>query len=92
MSGTYDLIYCENRDEYQDYQRRLLEAFPDCTFKDASDFVHADRFVIQRDIPVDDGYYEALIRQGITSSLSLQFALLEGNGLIGRILDKLEKE
>lgn len=92
MSETYDLIYCENQDEYLDYQRQLFEVFPDCVFKDASDCVHAHRFVIQRDVPIDDCYYETLIRRGITSSLSLQFALLEGNGIIGRILDKLESE
>lgn len=92
MCETYDLIYCEDRAEYQEYQRLLSEAFPDCTFEDGSDLVHPHRFVIKRDVAVDDAYYETLIRLGITASLNLQLKLMEGQGRIGRILDKLEAE
>lgn len=93
MSETYDLIYCENRGEYLDYQKRLKEIFPDCTFEDASDYVHTHRFVIKRDVPVDDEYYMGLIKAGIGGqSLTIQFALIEKQGTIMRVLDKLEAE
>lgn len=66
----YDSIYCTTYEA-----RKLLESYPDAVTKDASDFVHENRFTIELE-DTRKNYYKNLITSGVSdNSLSFQLAL-----------------
>jgi hypothetical protein len=69
----YDLIYCG-----KDVEEIIKKRFPNAVIKDASDYVHDERFSIEDEDLNEDEYYPFIIKEGIGGcSFNLQLMMLQ---------------
>jgi len=88
----YDLIYADKKAE-----EIIKKQFPNAKTKDASDYIHTERFEITMDGDMPDEYIEFMLRSGLFElSLNIGLALTginkKAKDRIMGIAGKLKKE
>ena len=66
----FDLIYCENHDNYKEIQSLIKNQFPNAVLDDGSDSIHENRFSVEMEIE-QEAWFTFVIEKG--------FALLSFN-------------
>lgn len=84
----YDLIYLDNRADYNRAQLELAEVFPDASFEDGSDFIHHDRFSVEIDVSTEN-YRLQIFDLGLAlHSLNFQLWIREEPAQVKDMIEK----
>ena len=76
----HELIYCDNRNEYQELQTLIQGQFPNAKFSDGSDDIHQYRFQVESETIEQDEFHKFAIQNKFAlSCFSFQLDMY-GNG------------
>lgn len=86
--SIYDLIYCEDQDEYRELQEMIVGRYPLALLEDARDFVHEFRFSVEDQSIEHDEWYTSLLEMGIPlQSLMFQMSIHENTDHIKELIE-----
>ena len=88
----YDIMYCSEREIYDEIMGIVKGAYPDATIEDASDEIHSYRFSVDTTDEVGiDEWLRFVMKEklaGISLHLEVQMRDAEGNKKIRSILEE----
>lgn len=88
----YELIYMEDREEYDDVRSAVEEAFPAATIRDASDDVHQFRIAVEADTDSDDFLRWAIGAGCFLCTLGGQLMLHQDPDKARRLLKQVKRQ
>lgn len=86
----HELIYCEDKADYDALQRLIAERFPGAKFEDASDDIHEYRFGVEGEGRQDDLYRFAIANRFATQGLWFNLDLRMHTDRIKKLVDEVK--
>lgn len=89
-AGVLDLLYCDDRADYEAAQQTIRTHYPDAKFEDGSDFIHHDRFQVEVPVGREEWWEFVLCNDLAHASFHLQMAVMTGTEGLREVLDRVK--